>query len=137
MTTAHRYRVLVVDDEDDVLVTTHQILSPHFDVTTCHSSQEALEIMGSGSYDVVCADLRMPGMDGLDLLLQVAGRPDCTSGLLLTGQIEALAQKPWSENCRVGLMLKPYDADRLISAVEHFARLAHLRRSVTELANEP
>jgi DNA-binding NtrC family response regulator len=137
MTNAHRYRVLVVDDEDDILVTTHQILSPHFEVTTCHSSQEALEIMGSHSYDVVCADLRMPGMDGLDLLLQLADRPDCTSGLLITGQIEALAYKTWSENCRVGLMLKPFDADRLISTIEHFARMAHLRRSVTELAKDP
>ena len=63
-------RILVVDDEARVLLILHdtlQRLGSNFEVVTAQSSSEALTIAGNEGFDLVITDLRMPGMDGVEL----------------------------------------------------------------------
>ena len=65
-------RVLVVDDEDVVCRSYERVLTQvGFDVSTAHSGAEALEKVRARDYDVMLADLRMPGMDGLKVIEKV------------------------------------------------------------------
>ncbi|MCG8358047.1 MAG: PAS domain S-box protein [Kiloniellales bacterium] len=59
------YRVLVVDDEDDVRETLCELLETlGHDVTTARSGNEALALIDDGRFDLVLSDLRMPDLDG-------------------------------------------------------------------------
>lgn len=61
------HTVLCVDDNDDITELFTVIMSKRFNVLTCKSGEEAIEILSSKNVDVVVADVMMPGMSGLDL----------------------------------------------------------------------
>ena len=68
------FNILVVDDEQDYCDVLRMILmSKGYQVTTCNSGSEALELMGKSDYDLVVTDLMMPGMNG-DVLMQYIKR---------------------------------------------------------------
>lgn len=71
-------RVLVVDDDASARVSLDEIFTREgFDVAVAASAEGALELLRTEDFAVVLADLRMPGMDGMDLLRAVkALRPD-------------------------------------------------------------
>ncbi len=78
--------ILVVDDEEDI----RQLLAlalrrAGFRAQTAAEPLEALSMLERASYALVITDLRMPGMDGLELLRRVADRYPMTKGIVLTG----------------------------------------------------
>ncbi len=91
MESASRPRLLVVDDDVAAVESLREIfLREGFEVRTASSGEEGLEILRGEEFGVVLADLRMPGMDGMDLLRAVkALRPD-TEVVIMTafGTIE-------------------------------------------------
>ena len=125
-----RPRVLVVDDDPSLLETLFALLEDEFDVTTAPDGPKALELLESEDYLVVCADFKMPGMDGIELLRQVTQRPVCTSGLLMTGHMDVLGRPEWLEGRTVGVVFKPCEPDQLIDNIRQLAELALMRRRV-------
>ena len=79
-------RVLVVDDEEPVTLTIQGILElDGYAVTATTSGEHALELIGTQQFDVVLTDLRLDGMDGIDLLRALRRQsPECVS-IVLTG----------------------------------------------------
>src|SRR4029078_11496643 len=71
-------RVLVVDDDPHVLIFVRQVLTHSgFEVHTAGDGRLAVDRVAAGSFDAVVSDIRMPGMDGLELLRTVRRhRPD-------------------------------------------------------------
>jgi DNA-binding NtrC family response regulator len=68
-----RRSVLVVDDEKNIRLTMGRALEGlEVDVTTAMNGEEALAVMAGRHIDLVLLDLRMPGMDGLEVLRRVA-----------------------------------------------------------------
>ncbi len=82
----HQTRILVVDDEADVrLLLTREIRDRGHEVVAVADSVPAMERMGQGDFDVVLTDIRMPGMDGMDLTTWIKRtRPD-TNVIVMTG----------------------------------------------------
>jgi response regulator RpfG family c-di-GMP phosphodiesterase len=84
-----RPRILCVDDEPNVLEGLALHLRRRFDVATADSGQAALKLVQEGaSFCVVMSDMRMPGMDGAELLSRVRKVAPDTVRILLTGQAE-------------------------------------------------
>lgn len=62
-------RVLVVDDDPKLLQIYEELLKRHgFVATTCSESARVLSLLKDGPYDVALLDIRMPGLEGTDLL---------------------------------------------------------------------
>lgn len=67
--------VLVIDDDGFVRASLEQLLQAHgYEVITASGGQEALERIEREAPDLVLTDLRMPGMDGLEVLRRAKGR---------------------------------------------------------------
>lgn len=65
-------RILVVDDEKNIRITLSQALEELAEVDTAVNGEDALEKIGRQAYRVVLLDLRMPGMDGMEVLRRIA-----------------------------------------------------------------
>jgi DNA-binding NtrC family response regulator len=66
---AQGHRALVVDDDERLLAHYQELLSRcDCQATTCSDSSQALSLLKATPYDVVLLDIRMPGIEGTDLL---------------------------------------------------------------------
>lgn len=85
-----RSRVLFVDDDPRLLSAVSRILySSPYEVRTAPDGWTALEMVEKeGPFAVLVSDLRMPGMDGVELLQQVSELAPDTVRMLLTGQAD-------------------------------------------------
>jgi len=106
--------LLVVDDEAPVLKVIERLATKTgFDVITCGSGTEAMQILARRSADLAMLDLRMPDVNGLDLLRQIrASVPGCEV-ILMTGYA---AVDSAVEAIKLGAreyLTKPFDFDRL------------------------
>ncbi|MHC1700579.1 MAG: HD domain-containing phosphohydrolase [Humidesulfovibrio sp.] len=79
-------RVLVVDDDANLLASMRRQFAASYELVTARGGQEALDILASGrSFSVLVSDLRMPGMDGIQLLSRASKLYPDTVRILLTG----------------------------------------------------
>jgi CheY-like chemotaxis protein len=92
-------RILIVDDEEKVVFFLRESLEElGHDVTigTAQSAEEALEKIATQPYDLVISDLRMPGIDGLQLIEAVKEKYPSTRFILMTAygtdEVEARAR---------------------------------------------
>ncbi|MBL0125683.1 MAG: response regulator [Betaproteobacteria bacterium] len=80
------HKVLVVDDDPVVGKSFNRVLSNKgYVVITAQNAQEALTKLQEGGYDAVFTDIRMPGMDGLELAERVKARTPWTPVVIVTG----------------------------------------------------
>jgi HD-like signal output (HDOD) protein len=81
-------RILFVDDDDKVLKGLQRMLRKYrreWDMTFVQSGAEALKVMESKSFDVIITDMRMPEMDGNELLRRVKAQSPQTVRIILSG----------------------------------------------------
>src|SRR5439155_3051942 len=83
--------VLIVDDDLALLQALPQALRLRLGgvtVETADSAAAALERIAERDYDAIVADIKMPGMDGLELLTEIRTRRPDTPTLMITGHGE-------------------------------------------------
>jgi putative nucleotidyltransferase with HDIG domain len=81
-------RILFIDDEANILQGLRRMLHPmrrEWDMTFAEGGQAALEILAQDHFDVVVSDMRMPGMDGAQLLNHVMTQYPQTVRIILSG----------------------------------------------------
>src|SRR6202008_4348665 len=81
-----RPRILVVDDEASIRDLLAKTLAlAEYDVDTAADATSALDRMRTGAYDLMIADLKMPGMDGLTLIRQAKRIKSDLPVIIITG----------------------------------------------------
>jgi CheY-like chemotaxis protein len=79
-------KVLVVDDDPVVGASFNRVLSGKgYVVVTAHDGPEALKRLAEGDFDVVFTDIRMPGMDGIEVAERVKAKRPWTPVVIVTG----------------------------------------------------
>jgi len=112
-------RVLVVDDEPDVLRSVYDLLRIDYEVVTCQRASEALDhLKGATDVAVILSDQRMPGMTGVELLQQAQLiRPE-TTRLLFTAYADIHAVISAINQGQVfRYITKPWEAEELESVI--------------------
>jgi two-component system, NtrC family, response regulator len=111
--------ILVVDDEKNYLLVLSAVLEEEgYEVLTTVSGMEAMEIQKSSDLDLVLTDMKMPGMDGIELLDQIKATDPELPVIMMTAHgtidkaVEAMQKGAYS------YILKPFDNERLILYVK-------------------
>jgi DNA-binding NtrC family response regulator len=86
MTAQNRKKILVVDDEITVCKSIRQaLLNNEYEVDMALSGEEALKKEDEKKYDVIVADLMMPGLSGIDLLKALKAKNSGARVIMITG----------------------------------------------------
>lgn len=115
-----RGRILVVDDEDAVAGLICETLSADgHEVRPARDGQEALRRLAEEEFDLVVADLRMPGIGGVRLYEEMERlQPGVSRKILLTtGDTLSRESETLAERSGLTMLLKPFDLDDLRRAV--------------------
>ena len=118
--------VLLVDDEPGVRFALTEVLHDRgYRVIAAASGAEALAALdGVAVVDVVVTDLSMPGMDGLELVSQIAARAPTLPVILITAHGSEQMVRIASSRGACGCLSKPFDIDEIARVIEH-ARTLH------------
>jgi DNA-binding NtrC family response regulator len=116
-------RVLVVDDQTPVRELVAAVLAADgHAVETARDGADALRLLDAKMpYDLIVSDLKMPGLDGPSLYLELTRRwPDTRPHLLfISGFVDSPEYVGFLQGTRVQVLLKPFAVDDLSRAVSH------------------
>jgi DNA-binding NtrC family response regulator len=79
-------KILVVDDEEIVCLSCQRVLTEEgYEVITTLSGQEALQLLANEHFDLAIVDLKMPGLDGMELLRAIKREHPQVQVIMITG----------------------------------------------------
>jgi len=112
-------RVLVVDDESDTRALIDEVLTEEgYEVHLCATGEQALQVLRESQFDLVLADIRMPGMSGMDLLVQARALAPDTQVILMTAYASpGSVRQAWRDEAS-DYLFKPFGLDELRACVE-------------------
>lgn len=121
-------RLLFVDDDPPILRSLERIMRNHeFYCEYASSGSDALERMQEDVFDVVISDMKMPEMDGAELLKQIAELYPLTMRIILSGYSEEdLVMKAINEGRIWGFIHKPWEEIELITAIKQSLETQYL-----------
>ncbi|HKN87852.1 MAG TPA: response regulator [Nitrospiraceae bacterium] len=112
--------VLLVDDDRDFLIVLQDLLPFHLgqlNIDTATSGTEALALIQRNHYDAIISDVRMPGMDGLDLLKRALKEQPKTPFLLMTAHGDSHLGHEAMELGAYAYLEKPIDRQYFLDCV--------------------
>ncbi len=119
--------ILIVDDDDIIRETLHELLSATYTCKTAETAEQALVQLESEAFEVVVTDISMPGLSGLELLRHVLRLYPQTPVILVSGLSEQQHAEGLMELGAFDYLLKPFR----IEVVENSVRRAmEYRRTI-------
>lgn len=120
--------ILIVDDEESVRDSLYNwFLEDGFSVECAENAKNALLILESDRFDIVLADIKMPGMDGLEMLRRIkAIRPDSIVIVMTAFATVDTAVKALKDGA-FDYVTKPFDPDELTHLIRNATRQISLQ----------
>ena len=129
--------VLIVEDDPHVLLGCQQALSlediPSIGVG---SAEEALQQIGDNFAGIVISDIRLPGIDGLQLLAQLKARDRSLPVVLITGHGDISMAVDAMRDGAYDFMEKPFSPERLVDVTRRALEQRRLAREVAQLRRQ-
>lgn len=131
-------KILLVDDELNVLESIQRQLRNRFEIKTAQSGEEALEVLKTdGPFTLIVSDMRMPGMNGVQLLSRVKDMYPDTVRIMLTGNADQETAVAAANSGQIFRFLtKPCSTATLATALALGVRQHKLIIAEKELLNE-
>jgi signal transduction histidine kinase len=130
-------RILVIDDEEHVRgFLCSALASSGYSVTEATTGAEGVELFGRSPFPVVLTDLRMPEMDGLEVLRAVIRREPDTAVVILTGYGSVESAVTLMREGAFGILTKPCSIQEILVTVEKGLRQHELRLKNRDLQGQ-
>src|SRR5467141_5163310 len=127
--------VLLVDDDLALLQALPEALRLRMGgvkIDTADSAEAALDLIAARDYDAIVTDIKMPGIDGLELLAEIrTQRPD-TPTVMITGHGEHDLVMQALRGGAYDFIQKPIDRDHLVASLSRAIQMRELSRRVKE-----
>jgi response regulator RpfG family c-di-GMP phosphodiesterase len=112
-------RVLIVDDERDIRTTLHAVFgSAGYECRVAHNGREAARLFEAERAPLTITDLKMPVMDGLQLLQHVRARDADAAVIMLTGAADVRTAVESLKQGASDFILKPVNLDQVLLSAE-------------------
>lgn len=131
------YRVAIVEDDPDLLeLLQEELVCQGYQVTACGCAEDLLGCISEQRFDLVISDIRLPGIDGMQLLQRLKQQPEPPALLLITafGTVRQAvnALKQGADD----FLTKPLDLEHLILSVQRLLAHKALRNEVQQLRQQ-
>jgi adenylate cyclase len=118
---ARQRRILLVDDEPDILESLQELIEVSLDgvdVVSVENGQAALEALEGAPFDLIISDYKMPGMNGLDFLAEARRRAPNVPRIIMTAFPDLdIAIRAINEAAIENFFTKPLDPDEIVEVV--------------------
>ena len=116
---SHRRKVYVIDDAEAMRDSLNFLLSSaNFNVTLYQSAQNFIDSVSSLDFGCVVSDVRMPGLDGIELLKRLKAVRCMFPVIIMTGHGDVALAVEAMKLGAVDFLEKPFEDDRLIGMIE-------------------
>ncbi len=123
-------KILIVDDEPDMLRLLSMIIKEKtpYEVTTTNNPLEALELAKKGSFDLLVADLKMPGLNGIELLESVKRFDEDIPTIIITayGTVEAAVET--MHKGAFDFITKPFRKEQILFTIERALKWVRVQK---------
>lgn len=112
-------KILVIDDEEDMLENYRRLLTARgWECVSCSTGKEALKHLQSNSFDFIITDLRMPGIDGIEVVRRAREADAMALVVVVTAYASIESAVAAVKEGAYDYMSKPFTADELGLLVE-------------------
>ncbi len=129
-------RILVVEDEEPMLELLRAILSISFAVDSSMNGKGAVQKVRHKKYDAVILDIRLPDIDGLEVLTEIRKIDENLNAVMVTGIADVKTVVAAMKLGAYDYITKPFRNDDLIASAERAAKHSRLQREVEHLRTE-
>jgi DNA-binding NtrC family response regulator len=114
-----KIQLLIVDDEEKFLeAIAKRLRLKNFDVATATNGKDALKAAKKGKFDVAILDLKMPDMEGTEVLKVLKSKHKYLEAVMLTGHGTIGSAVECTKLGAFGYIEKPYDFDELVDVLQ-------------------
>ena len=110
--------ILVVDDDDVIRETLHELLSADYSCQTADTAEEALAKLQAQRFDVVLTDISMPGLNGTELLQRVVENYPGTPVVIISGHSDQEQAERLLSRGAFDYLLKPFRLEVVEASVK-------------------
>ena len=110
-------RILIADDEEGIRESLSLILGDHYDLTLAKDGEEALALLQQEPFAAALLDIKMPKLDGLEVLRRLTGSLVKTPIMMLTAYQSVELAKEAVKLGAMDYLPKPFERDRILSSL--------------------
>jgi DNA-binding NtrC family response regulator len=131
-------KILAVDDEPDMLKLLSMIIRDKttHEIITTNNPLEALEIIKQGGIDLLIADLKMPGLDGSELLEAVKAVDQDIPVVIITAFATEEAAAETLQNGGFDFIIKPFRKEQILTTIEKAITWSQMQRENRQLRQQ-
>ena len=111
-------KILIADDEEGIRESLSLILSDGHELVFAKDGQEALDALGREQFALAMLDIKMPKLDGLDVLRRLQGAQARPPILMLTAYQSVELAKEAVRLGAIDYLPKPFERDQILKAVQ-------------------
>lgn len=134
---AKKRKLLLVDDEVDIIIFLKQLLKDEgYSSVTANSGQEALQIVKNEPIDILITDIRMPEMDGIELIDKVSKIDKNIHTIMLTGHGDIDTAIQAMKTGSLNYLRKPVNFEELLITIRQGLAISVLRENLEDRTND-
>jgi DNA-binding NtrC family response regulator len=123
-------KILIVDDEPDMLKLLSMILKEKtpYEISTTNNPLEAIELAKKGDFDLVISDLKMPGIDGIELIDAIKRLNEDTPIIIITayGTVESATEA--IQKGGFDFITKPFRKEQILFTIDKALKWLKVQR---------
>ena len=132
-------KILVIDDEPELRSTIAEVLTDAGHDVTSDAGPKSVDLLDQGVFDLVISDVRLPGIDGLELFRRARTTAPLSDFILMTAFADVGEAVAALKEGAADYLTKPFDLDELLHHIKRIEgtrsmrqELAHARRALAQ-----
>jgi len=132
-----RFKILVIDDEQGIRDLFIQALEEDdYEVLTVDNGEQGLEIIKNEKPNVTFLDLKLPGIDGLEVLKRISELKSKPIVIMITGHGTIAKAAKTMDLGAHDYIVKPFDIDEIIKLMKQALKIDKLEKDVTSFRDQ-